>query len=290
MMIVIDRLEQGRRQGRRQGQSHQHRQQHGGDDGDGELPVDDPGGAPEEGHGHEDRREHQGDADDGAGDLVHGLARRLPGREPILVHDPRDVFHHHDGIVHQQANGQHHGEERQGIDAIAKGRQNAKGAEQHHGHGDGRDQGGAEVLQEEVHDQEHQDHRLDESGHHLTDRDAHEGRGVVGVNGLHARGKIGGQVSHLAFHRVGGLQGIGPGGQADRHAGSGLAQVAAIAAIALAAQGDAGQVAEVNRGPILLGAQADGAELLRRRQPALDIHGRGELLALVRGTGPELTR
>jgi hypothetical protein len=110
-------------------------------------------------------------------DLLGGLL----GRQAFLAHHALDVLDHHDGVVHQQADGQHHAEHGQRVDREAEGRQHAEGAEQHHRHGDGRDQRGAEVLQEQVHHQEDQHHRLDQRLHHFLDRDLDEGRGVVGT-------------------------------------------------------------------------------------------------------------
>ena len=109
-LALMSGLEQGRRQGGAQGQGDHHGQQHGRDDGDGELPIDDPGRAAEEGHRHEHGGEHQRDADQCTGDLIHGAASRLLGRQTLLVHDALDVLHHHDGVVHQQTDRQHHRE------------------------------------------------------------------------------------------------------------------------------------------------------------------------------------
>ena len=54
----------------------------------------------------------------GADDLAHagdrGLHRRLAALEM-----PMDVFHHHDRVVDDEADGEHHGEQRQEIDGIA---------------------------------------------------------------------------------------------------------------------------------------------------------------------------
>ena len=44
-----------------------------------------------------------------AGDLLHGLAGRVARREAFLVHDALDVFGHHDGVVHQDADGERPG-------------------------------------------------------------------------------------------------------------------------------------------------------------------------------------
>jgi hypothetical protein len=43
-------LEEGSAKHRGEDQGHEHGKKHGGDDGDGELPVDDAGGAGEEDH------------------------------------------------------------------------------------------------------------------------------------------------------------------------------------------------------------------------------------------------
>ncbi len=119
MMPLFDRLEQGGAERRGQDHGHQHREDHGGDDGDGELAVDDAGGAAEEGHGEEDRRQHGGDAPEGAGDLPHGFDGGVMGRQPLLGHDPFDVLHDHDGVVHQQADDDDQGEHGQGVDGEA---------------------------------------------------------------------------------------------------------------------------------------------------------------------------
>ncbi len=63
------------------------------------------------------------------------------------MHDPFHVFHHHDGIVHQQADGQHHAKHGEGIDGVAESGQDREGPQQHHGDCQGGDQGGPEILQ-----------------------------------------------------------------------------------------------------------------------------------------------
>ena len=79
VVVAVDGFEQGSAQRRREDQRHQHRQGHGRDDGDGELPVDDPGGAAEEGHRQEHRRQHQADTHQRALNLPHGFLGRFLG-------------------------------------------------------------------------------------------------------------------------------------------------------------------------------------------------------------------
>ena len=97
----------------------QHRQGHGRGDGHRELPIDHPHRPAKEGHRQEHSREHQGNADQRAGDLVHGFARGLQRREVVLGHHALDILDHHDGVIHQQADGQHQAKQGQGVDTEA---------------------------------------------------------------------------------------------------------------------------------------------------------------------------
>ena len=151
VLALLQRLEHGGAQGRGEDERHQHRQAHGRDDGDGELPIDHTRGAAEERHGQQYCRQHQGDTHQGTLDLLHRALGRFLGRQAFLGHYPLDVLHHDDGVVHQQADGQDHGEHGQGVDAEAGSGKDAEGTQQHNRYGHGGDDGGAEVLQEQVH-------------------------------------------------------------------------------------------------------------------------------------------
>ncbi len=153
-MRAVDGLQQGGAERGRQHQGDNDRQGHGRDQGDGELAIDDALRAAEEGHGDEHGRQDQRDADQGAGDLAHRLAGRGARAQALFGHDAFDVFDDDDGVVDEQADGQHEAEQCQGVDRIAEGGQHAEGAEQDDRHGDRRDQGGAPVLQEDEHDDE----------------------------------------------------------------------------------------------------------------------------------------
>src|SRR5439155_1656417 len=82
-------------------------------DGERELPVDHPGAAGLQGARNEHRRQHRGDGDDRAGDLLHRLAGRFLRRQLLLAHDALDRLDDHDGIVHHDADREHHRKERQ---------------------------------------------------------------------------------------------------------------------------------------------------------------------------------
>jgi hypothetical protein len=182
-------LEQRGAQGRGQGQGHEGREAHGQDQGHGELAVDRTDRTAEEEQGHEDRGQHHSDGDDGVDDLTHGLARGVARTEAFLAHDALDVLDHDDGIVHHDGDRQHHGEQGQHVDRIAEQVEADHGAEQRYRHDDGRYEGGARILEEQVHHQHHEDHGFDQGLDHLADGDVDEGRGVVGHHPGNALGE-----------------------------------------------------------------------------------------------------
>ena len=51
---------------------------------------------------------------------AHRLARRLARRQPFLGHDALDVLDHHDRVVDQDADREHHREHRQHVDREAQ--------------------------------------------------------------------------------------------------------------------------------------------------------------------------
>ena len=116
------RLQQQRAEGGGKGEGVE-----GGDDdrdgdGHGELLVELPGDPGDEGGRDEDRRQDDGDGDDRAGYLLHRLERRLLGGHAVL-----DVVLHRldndDGVIDDQADGQYHAEEREGVDGKAEQRE-----------------------------------------------------------------------------------------------------------------------------------------------------------------------
>ena len=63
----------------------------------------------------EHRAQHERDGHDGPADFVHGLARRLVRLQPVLD-VVLDGFHHHDGVVDHDADGQHQAEQRKVVE------------------------------------------------------------------------------------------------------------------------------------------------------------------------------
>ena len=59
-----------------------------------------------------------------------GVARR----QMLLVHDALDVLEHDDRVVHHDADGEHHAEERERIDRVAQQIEAGEGADQRYRH------------------------------------------------------------------------------------------------------------------------------------------------------------
>ena len=233
--------------------------------------------------------EHQGDADQSAGDLAHRAAGRLLGRELVLLHHALDVFHDHDRIVHQQADREHHAEHGQRVDRVAGGGQYAEGAQEHHRHGDRRDQSGAEILQEQIHHQEHQHNRFEQRLHHLVDGNAHERGRVIRVNELQTRGKERCQLVHGGAYRAGGLERVRARGQLDGEARGRIPVVLGVDGVAFGAQTDASHVLEPHLRAVRIDFEQHAAELIGVGEALRADDGGVQALTLHRGEPAQLT-
>ena len=189
-MPGLDRFQNRGAQCRRERQRHEGREQDGAQHHHRELAVDVADRSFEEGQRHEDRHQHHGHADDGARNLAHGLARGGQRRQALGAHDAFDVFHHDDGVIDHDTDHQHHAEHGQHVDRKTERLQHCERAQQRNRHHQRRDQGVAEILQEQVHHQEHQDHRFDQGLDHLADRDFDKARTVERNHRRHARREV----------------------------------------------------------------------------------------------------
>ena len=185
---AIERLEQHRflvllleqqgaqRRGQRQGDDpgERHRNRHG----DGKLPVELSGDAAKESDRNENRTQHQHDGHDRAGNFAHRLYRRVMRIHVLRSHQPFDVLQHHDGIVDDDADGQHHGKQGQGVDREAEQVKSGKGANQRYRHGNQWNDRRPPVLQEDKNDNGHQHHRLAQGIEHFLDRSLNKLGGI----------------------------------------------------------------------------------------------------------------
>ena len=179
VVVVAYRFEQGGAERGGEGQRQETGEADGACHDEGELAVDVTGRATKEGHRHEDDDVHQGDADDGARYLSHAFARRLVGGEFFFGHQAFDVFDDDDGVIHHNPDNQDHREHGEHVDTHAQRAHQRDRAQKRDGHDDGRDEGVAQVLQEEEHDDEDQHYRLKQGMQYLVDGEVDEGGTVI---------------------------------------------------------------------------------------------------------------
>ena len=131
--------------------------------------------------------------------------------EPFVAHNALDVLHHHDGVIHQQADRQHHGEQRQGVNRVAEQGQHPEGAKQHHRHRYRRNERRAEVLQEQVHHADDEDNRFEQGLNHVLDRDFDELGAVLRIGNIVTLRHLTLEFGDFAFHQRRGVQRVGAG-------------------------------------------------------------------------------
>ena len=91
------------------------------------------------------------------------------------------AFHHHNGVVDHDGDGQNHGRKGEEVDGEPDDVEGEECTNQGHRNGDGGDERGAEVLEEEEHHEEHEYKGFDECLHHFMNRgeeevvDVHDG-------------------------------------------------------------------------------------------------------------------
>ena len=256
------RLEQHRGQRRRQRQRVEGRDHRRDGDRQRELAVELAGQTADERHRHEHRAQHQRDGDDRAADLAHrrlgGLAWRQAFGDVAL-----DVLDHHDGIVDDDADGQHQAEQRQRVDGEAEGQQHREGADDRDRHGDQRNDRGAPGLQEQDDHQHDQRDGFEQGVHHRLDRLAHEHRRVVDDPVVHALREILLELLHgLAHRRRTARARWRPGAWKIGMASDGLVVEQAAHAVGLRAELDARDVAQAHDLAVVAGLDDDVAELL----------------------------
>jgi hypothetical protein len=158
-------------------------------DGHRELAIELAREAADESQRHEHGHQHQRDRDDGPGHFAHRPVGRFTRREPRLD-VPLDVLHHHDGVVHHDADRQHQPEQAQRIDRETEHVQHREGTDHRHRHGQQRNDRSAPRLQEQDHDQHHQHDGFEQRVDHRFDGRAHELRRVVGDAVFQAFGHV----------------------------------------------------------------------------------------------------
>ena len=264
-------LQEQRAHGGRKRQGDDQRDERRAGDGQRELAVELARDAGDEGRGHEHGREHQRDGDERRAHLVHALPGRIAGRQAggdIAL----DVFHHDDGVVHHDADGQHQAEQRQVVEREAEQLHHEEGADQRHRDRRERDDGGAPGLQEQHHHQHDQDDGLEDGRPDGVHRLLDELSGIVDDGVLEAGREALRQVVHRRLHRLRRRQGVGARPLEDADADGRVAVEIGVAAVVQRGQVHPADVLDADDGVLRL-LDDDVAELAGIDEAPQRAHG-----------------
>ncbi len=268
--------------GRAEGQRVDGREEEREDDRQRKLIIEPAGKPRNECHGHEDRRQDECDGDDRRGDLGHGGAggfERLVTAFEVLLH----VLDHDDRVVHHQADRQHQAHQRERVDREAESGHQPERGDQRDRDRDHGNQRGAQALQEDEHDDQHQAKSLEQGMFHLIDVLADIASGIEGDAVLDIGREVAGQPVHLGPDRGDNGQRIGVGVLVNGDGGRGLAAEIASLLVGLRAELDPGDVAQEDLRAVGSGPDDDLLKFGHDREPALG--GDGEFEPLARGHG-----
>jgi len=180
--------------------------------------------AAHEGHG-QDRGDHrEGSQDRGVAHLVHrinddsGEGTLGPGQVHVTV----DVLHHHNGVVHQDADGEDQAEERDPVEGVAPQVADEQGQGQGHGHRDAHHHGAAPAHG----DEDQGDHAEGGDEQVLDELVALVPGGLAVVAGdLHLQvpgDQAAPQGLHLGLHRLRQRRGVGAHALGEGHGDGGF--------------------------------------------------------------------
>ena len=230
-----------------------------------------PGAPRREGDGGIDGGQRQRHGDDREADLVGALDRRVEGLHALLD-VAVDVFEHHDGVIHHEADGQHHGKQGERVHREARRIHDGEGGDQRYRDRHDGDHRGAEGMQEQQDDQQHQADGFKDGVEHVLDRAVDKHRRIIGDRDRGAPGQLAVEARQQRLQLAGYVQRIGHRRLDDADGDRRRTLVAALAAHVRRAEFDAGHVAQ----PHLKAAaflQHDVAEFIRRAEPGLGQHG-----------------
>ena len=253
----------------------EHRHRHG----HGELLIHRTGDAGNENCRNEHRRQNERDGDHGSGNLRHSLEGGIPRTQPLL--DMRlDGFDHDDGVIHHQADGQHHAEKREGIDRKPKHWKKSKGSDEGNRHGDERNECCAPALEENEDDEYDECHGLEERLDDFLDAIGDGEGGIECDRVLKSRGELLRLLFEEGpnlFHRI---HRIRAGELVDGNNRRILALEAPANIVNLAAEFDTGDILDSYNRTVWIGTNNDVFKLLGRGEAPGSGDGESENLSL----------
>ena len=140
---------------------------------------------------HEKQRDENGDERDAHRDHREAdLSRALEPRRHravALFHEAEHIFDHDDRVIHDEADGDRHGHQREVVERVAAQVHHAEGARERERHRDARDEGRPEAAEEKKDDHHHERDADQEGELHVLDGRADRRRAVAEQFQLHAR-------------------------------------------------------------------------------------------------------
>ena len=202
---------------------------------DTELSVEDTRRSAHHGHGNEDGHEDQRRGDDGRRDARHGVDGGMVGRLVSHVESRLHRLDDDDGIVDDCTDRKHQCEERQQVDREPGHRQECEGSDECYENRDRGDERRADVLQEDVDHQHHEDDGFDQRFEHLVHRGVKEVVHTLQVSDFDAFRQFGTYLFEQRFDILDDLRGIRTGGLKDHRADARVAVGIALVGIGFAA-------------------------------------------------------
>ncbi len=156
-------------------------------------------------------------------------------------------LHHHNGIIDDNADGEHQAEQRQVVEAETHRRHDREGADDGDRDGDERNKRRTPVLQKDQHDYGHEEDGVEERLENFADRLVDERRRVVDDGVVDAGRETVLQLLHPILDALGDIQGVGAGQLINRQRDRWPAVERAALVVGLGAQLDVGHVAQIDQ-------------------------------------------
>ena len=187
-----------------------------------ELPEQFAGNARYERNRHKHRKQHQCDRNDRCGDFRHCTLGRFGRRKlRVLFHHPFDVFDDDDGIVDNNADGQHDGQQGNGIGRITNGQERNKCADEADGYGQGWNERGAHIAEENEDNDHDKNEGFNERLLYLVYGVLNEDRRIVGNLPCQIVGEVFLQLLNAPTNRIQSVNGVGARRLINRDRGGG---------------------------------------------------------------------
>ena len=214
MAAFVALLEEPGAEHRRGGERDEQRDRDGHGEGDGEFAEELADDAAHEQDGNEDGDQRCAHGEHREADLLGALHGGFIGLH-ALFEVAGDVLNDHDGVVDDKASGDGERHQRQVVDGVAEQIHHAEGADERKRHGDGGNDGGPDLAQEEEDDEHDEKNADDERNLDVVNAGA-DGGGAVDRHVHLDRGwDIGLQARHLLQDRVDRVDDIGAGNLED---------------------------------------------------------------------------